>query len=179
MKYLLLIVLLSSPVFAQTITDVKSGAYKLRHAGVIQAETYGNQRDAKAAAIKLSNECHIRTNGGLCTVAVMQPDLTVTTRTLSSSSSSSRSSSASSSSIAPRVAELSWTAPTERVNGEALNPDSELSGFNLKLNGSVVFVPYIAPVMSYTIYDYSSDKTYAIAAVDKSDTSSAYVDFFR
>lgn len=165
-------IIFSSSVFAQD-TGIISGEYKLKYNQQIREVAY-NQKSAISAAIRARAACS-------CRVDIIQPTLTLPYVASSSSASSSvRSSvSSSSSSVALQTAELSWTAPTERVDGVALNPDSELSGFNLKLNGSVVFVPYIAPAMSYTIYDYSPDKTYAIAAVDKSDTSSAYVDFVR
>lgn len=133
--YLILLFLLSAFVSAQDYTTVtKSGEYKLRHNGAIVTPYYGSQKDARAAAEKISNECHLRTNGGLCPVAVQQPELLITTKANVSSSSpkSSASGSSKSSSLTSSVSSqsessasqskvtLSWSCPIKREDGSTL-----------------------------------------------------------
>ncbi|MET0356187.1 MAG: hypothetical protein ABW044_05375 [Cellvibrio sp.] len=171
MKYTIIILaFFSSLAFAQ-VTTVTSGPYKLRHNGVILEETEGSQKDAISAARALSADCHSRT-GGLCQVAIQQPQLMVATFAAfpSSSSSSSVSNSSRSSSSVSRssssVSQLSvmtWQAPTQRVNGEQLEP-SEIDIYILTVNGGVVELP--GTETSYSVYIPSLKELPTIAVRD-------------
>lgn len=190
MKYILFAILTFS-VFAvaQNATNVKSGAYSLRHNGDLLEKTYNSQKDAISAATKISNDCHVRTNGGQCPVAIRQPELMVTTVATASSKASSSRSSASASSVAVRSSQasssaeritLTWQAPTKYANSSSLAPE-KICGYSLRLGTKPEFqLKATGLEMSHIVDAPKTGETFQIATVEGPDECknySSYVTF--
>jgi predicted phage tail protein len=133
------------PVVAGPVVEIKGGRYHLSVGGEIQEDYHNQNYKAIKAAVNLSLSCD-------CPVSIIQPTLVVTVKYRSDDS-----------------ALITWTAPTQRVNGESLS-EADIQGYELTIElDEVKAVVNVGNVTTYTAKGLVPGLyTFTVKAVDKS-----------
>ena len=138
------------PVVAGPVVEIKGGRYHLIVNGSRAPSYFSSEHKVKAAAVNKAFECS-------CVVEIEQPSLFVSVKYQSDDS-----------------ALITWTAPTQRVNGESLS-EADIQGYELTIElDEVKTVVNVGNVTSYTAKGLAPGLyTFTVKAVDNDGNKSA------
>ena len=179
MKYLLLVLLLLASGFASAQTVLTVTERKVTVAGGQSYSLFkSNDETLKAASSLAAQACAVNPNSKVYGRITFEYACAKSSSSKSSASSSSVpvQSSAAASSVSARVT-LSWSCPTQRQDGAALQ-ESEIGGYIIRANG--VAIHNLVPTnckMSQIVDALPSGQVFEIATYDTNKLFSGYVPF--